>query len=523
MKQEKKYVSDVPELLKEWDYEKNEGLYSPDKITIGNSRTRVNWICSTCGFRWPASVYNRHHLGRGCRQCGNKRISEKLHNLKLKKGVNDLASQHPDLLLEWDYEKNSTICAPDEITIGNGSQKVHWICSTCGYRWPATVYSRVHLNSGCPPCGDLEIGKKSRERRFDPNKNLLTLFPDIAAEWNPTKNTSLELEKIMPGSNNDVWWLCSTCGTEYHTQVVNRTGYKHVGCRTCNKHMHTSFPEQAIFYYVKSVFPNAENKYTDVFDNRMELDIYIPELATAIEYDGSYWHSKTSIDQAKRKYAVCQKHNIRLIRVKENYKRYEICLGDCDNDIFRMSPSDDGLKEVILAVFDLLSTDVILDVDISRDGAEIKSSYIVSFKEKSLLAKYPELCTEWHPTLNGKLRPDMVMPSCHDKVWWLCFKCGQPYPASPGHRTRPNPTGCSVCAGKRIVAGINDLASKRPDLAIDWHPTLNGDLLPTQVALNYSKKVWWKCHVCGHEYFRTPNERVNKNQGCRECSKSKHC
>ena len=44
-----------------------------------------------------------------------------------------------------------------------------------------------------------------------------------------------------------------------------------------------------------------------------------------------------------------------------------------------------------------------------------------------------------------------------------------------------------------LVAGINDLASKRPDLAIDWHPTLNGDLLPTQVALNYSKTVWWKC------------------------------
>lgn len=39
--------------------------------------------------------------------------------------------------------------------------------------------------------------------------------------------------------------------------------------------------------------------------------------------------------------------------------------------------------------------------------------------------------------------------------------------------------------------GFNDLASVRPDLAKQWHLTKNGNLRPTEVAVNSRKKVWW--------------------------------
>ena len=41
------------------------------------------------------------------------------------------------------------------------------------------------------------------------------------------------------------------------------------------------------------------------------------------------------------------------------------------------------------------------------------------------------------------------------------------------------------------VTKENNLAVMRPDLAKEWHPTLNGDLTPYDVTCGSGKKVWW--------------------------------
>lgn len=129
---------------------------------------------------------------------------------------------------------------------------------------------------------------------------------ELLAEWHWEKNAAISPYELAYGSDKEVWWHCATCGHDFTTRVANRTGHKHVGCSVCNKYLHTSFPEQAVFYYIKKVFPLAENKYTTVFENRMELDIFIPELNTGIEYDGSYWHSEDAFERNKKKYEICR-------------------------------------------------------------------------------------------------------------------------------------------------------------------------------------------------------------------------
>lgn len=37
------------------------------------------------------------------------------------------------------------------------------------------------------------------------------------------------------------------------------------------------------------------------------------------------------------------------------------------------------------------------------------------------------------------------------------------------------------------------LADLFPDVASQWHPTLNGDLTPFDLKVVSHKKVWWKC------------------------------
>ena len=68
-------------------------------------------------------------------------------------------------------------------------------------------------------------------------------------------------------------------------------------------------------------------------------------------------------------------------------------------------------------------------------------------------------------------------------------------------RTRKkNPAHCPCCMNRVVVKGINDLATTRPELAKEWHPTKNRDLTPYMVTAGSSKRVWWKCSVCGKDW-----------------------
>ena len=83
-----------PELSKEWNYNRNEGL-SPDMFTAHSSAT-VWWSCFK-GHEWSAKIVDRAR-GNGCPYCANRKVLC---------GYNDLASKRPDLVKEWNYLKNS--------------------------------------------------------------------------------------------------------------------------------------------------------------------------------------------------------------------------------------------------------------------------------------------------------------------------------------------------------------------------------------------------------------------------------
>ena len=82
--------------------------------------------------------------------------------------------------------------------------------------------------------------------------------------------------------------------------------------------------------------------------------------------------------------------------------------------------------------------------------------------ETDLATRYPELARQWHPR-NGSLTPDAVLPGSHMLVWWQCEK-GHEWQATIASRALDG-AGCPVCAGKQIVPGENDLASRFPLVA----------------------------------------------------------
>ena len=68
----------------------------------------------------------------------------------------------------------------------------------------------------------------------------------------------------------------------------------------------------------------------------------------------------------------------------------------------------------------------------------------------------------------------------------------------------------------KLIVGFNDLLSVNPALASEWHPTKNGDLLPSMVASHSNKKVWW-IGKCGHEWLAKIDSRA-VGRGCPFCS-----
>lgn len=127
---------------------------------------------------------------------------------------------------------------------------------------------------------------------------------------------------------------------------------------------------------------------------------------------------------------------------------------------------------------------------------------------------YPSIASEWHPTLNGDLRPSNITYGSGHVAFWLCPN-GHTYAARVINRTQGD--NCPICSGHTVLKGYNDLATLNPQLANEWDYELN-DLTPYEVTENSSKRVNWICSVCDHHWISTISNR-NKGSGCPACYK----
>ena len=499
---EKKYISDIPELMKEWDCDANVGL-DPTKITCSSNK-KAWWVCQKCGYRWSATVGNRTFNNSGCPCCANRVVVV---------GKNDLETTHPHLAKEWHPTKNTLI--PKQITFGSG-KKVWWLCPK-KHAYLQRVSQRTSTKQGCPYCAGQKI--------LVGFNDLKTVNPRLAKEWHPTKNGDLKPTDVYVNSRTKAWWQCPI-GHEY--QAVVRERNSGTNCPICASRYKTSFPEQAIFYYAKKLWPNTLNKYKDCFKNSMEFDIYIPELKIAIEYDGSAWH-KADIHHERevKKYEFCKKHNIHLIRIKENQQKV---WDDTADKIFYVTKTKKrnylALKQVICELLNSMSK-IKQEIDIEKDENEILSNYLSKI-DNSLKDTRPDVVEKWHPTKNGNLTPDMFTKDSHYEAWWQCRDCGKEWKRKIQGMTQ-NINGCPICSKiqmsetkrKLSVQQKGSLAEKMPELAQEWHKTKNGDLTPNDVAVGSNKIVWWQCSKCGYEWHTIVASRGLKHTGCPCCAGQK--
>ena len=471
-------ASKSPDISKEW-HPINLPL-TPDKITFSSGK-KVWWICEK-GHSYQATVARRQS-GSGCPYCSGRMAIE---------GENDLQTLYPDIAKQWHYEKNFPLL-PSQIK-PQSNKKVWWICEK-GHEYDDFVGHRVARGTGCPYC--------SNHRVLAGFNDLKTINPKLAAEWHPYKNGDLKPSMVTTSGDTVVWWQCTACGHEWKVKLSSRRG-----CPRCSAKRMTSFPEQAIYFYISNTYPDAINRYKY---HNYELDIFIPSQNTAIEYDGSFYHkSERVLEKDNIKDELCKKDGIRLIRFRDpglpatSHAEIIKCL-----DSYRSDEFEKALKKL----FELLDTNVIPNISLSRDWKKIEEKNRHYYKGNSVAELFPEIAKQWNYEKNGSLEPHNFTPGSGRKVWWRCEN-GHEWEATIGSRTQG--IGCPYCSGRRAIKGVNDLLTLKPEIAAEWDYEKNAPLTPDQVTVKSNKRVWWKCSKCQHEWQSSAANRDQQN--CKLCN-----
>lgn len=127
------------------------------------------------------------------------------------------------LINEWDWDKNKGI---DPALIPVFSNRKFWWKCNLGHSWHVQA-SKRSIGRNCPYCSGQKILKGFND--------LASQYPDVAKEWDCSKNTK-NPDEVTAKSNKKYWWICSKCGHNWLTTVYVRTGMG-CGCPECKKHI----------------------------------------------------------------------------------------------------------------------------------------------------------------------------------------------------------------------------------------------------------------------------------------------
>ncbi len=387
------------------------------------------------------------------------------------KGRQPLSVTHPELASEafgWD---------PSSYTYGSDA-KLPWKCSI-GHVWETSISHRTINKSNCPTCWGRVVLKGFND--------LASKNPSLAKEadgWDPSTVTASSGKKLS--------WRCNK-GHQWTSSVSHRTNMKS-GCPYC-----------------------AGKKVQIGFN---DLSTTNPELAS--QADG--WDPKLfSQGSGVKKNWICQQGH----KWSESINRrsrgdgcpicssHKVLVGF--NDLATTNP------EVLMFVDGWDPTTVTASSDKRRNfKCELGHSWIAQVKGLTLGTRCP-VCSgrqvligfndlrTTHPNLALEAHnfdPETVSAGSNRIKEWKC-QLNHTWKTAVASRVSGN--GCPVCAGRKVLAGFNDLQSQFPEVAsqaFGWDPST--------VTPFSDKSFEWKCEL-GH-VWKTMVKLRSMGNGCHFCT-----
>ncbi len=286
-------------------------------------------------------------------------------------------------------------------------------------------------------------------------KNKLIHYPNLVKEFDTAKNKGIDISKLTYGQQLRVWWICNKYKEhQWQTSIYNRTRRKSKCPYCANQKV---WKKNSLLY----LYPNIAKEWHPKKNGRL-----LPKDVVAKSQKKYWWKCKRGHEWEAR---LASRTRTR------------------------------------------------------KTGCPYCSNQKIG-KDNNLKYLYPQVAKLWHPTKNGKIKPNMIAPrTTQKKYWWICPK-GHEWENTPGGMTRRKSKkgfSCPYCDGKKISKD-NNLQYLNPEVAKLWHPTKNGKIKPNTIAPKTSqKKYWWICPK-GHEWENTPHgmtkTKSKKGFSCPYCS-----
>lgn len=347
---------------------------------------------------------------------------------------------------------------------------------------------------------------------------IVTTHPQIAAQWHPTLNGELTPFDVREGSTDRVWWLCDK-GHEWKTEVRVRC-QRNNGCPCCSGR--------------------------NVIKGETDLESQRPYLVREWDFEenGACTPDKVSVYSPNKVGWKCSKGHKWIASIAKRTSRGQgcpYCSGrraiPGETDIATQNPeimhlwdykknSDEGIYPTNIKP----NSDTETWWKCAKGHSwKTKTKYIVrghrcpyctGYKiiqgENDFATLAPkELLLEWDYDKNT-ISPDMIALRYSKKVWWKCCNNHQ-WKSSPDNRFKHSPfSRCPYCTGQLVAKGETDLATKFPDILNDFNFEKNRKS-PDQIHWGSTQKIWWKCHICGHEWRCQVSNRTKIGCGCPKC------
>lgn len=341
---------------------------------------------------------------------------------------------------------------------------------------------------------------------------LSITYPEIAAQWHPTKN-SITADSITEGSHYKAWWQCLKFSDHiWQTMVTVRINKLkkggRVSCPFCSgqKIMNstsiaTTHPLIAIELHPTK---NGGIDATQVTAGSSKKLWW--KCAKGHEYETRVSHriKGTGCPICAGKLESLAQHNPELIKEWHPLKNG------------KLTPSDvtaGSAKKVWWKCPN--ASDHEWQAVVHQRVAGSQCPFCVSRRTAesgSLFKTHFDLLKEWDYEKNKTISPKQVSAGSGQYAWWKCSK-GHEWKTRINHRVAGR--GCPYCSGLKPSPTYN-LLFLNPELSKEWNYQKNGKLKPPDVTPGSSKKVWWLCKN-NHEWQAEVNHRVD-GRGCPFCN-----
>lgn len=302
-------------------------LYNYDDFEFENKHSKSTIYCNKHNIKFVQTAV-KHLNGQGCPICRYEKTSqsEMLSKEDYIKKANEIHN--------WKYDYTKTVYSGYKNKILVTCHELNEDGTEHGDFY---ILANNHVNAshpqGCPICGRL---KNTKNRTYTYEK-----FEELANERHDHKYKYLH---DYVNTTTKVKIICPKHGVFEMTPANHLQGQ---GCPTCG--LVFTNPEKEIIELIKSILGQETEVliHSRQIINPFELDIFIPSINLAIEYNGLIWHSEKFSEDYKikhlRKLNICNEKGIRLIQIFEDewiYKkeivvsRIKSILGKYDNVIY---------------------------------------------------------------------------------------------------------------------------------------------------------------------------------------------